>query len=77
MTLTNWTGCTETEVFEKKRKEGNVAVQKGNAEKFFQAQVRDYAFEKILDRHLYTFKYMLVIPESIWCRKARPSTYFV
>ena len=28
----------------------------------FQAQLRDYAFEKILDRHLYTFSHVLVIP---------------
>lgn len=28
----------------------------------FQAQLRDYAFEKILDRHLYTFSHLLVIP---------------
>lgn len=28
----------------------------------FLAQVRDYAFEQILDRHLYTFKHLLVIP---------------
>ncbi|MCH5267620.1 MAG: aryl-sulfate sulfotransferase [Lachnospiraceae bacterium] len=28
----------------------------------FLAQLRDYAFEKILDRHLYTFSHVLVIP---------------
>lgn len=28
----------------------------------FTAQVRDYAFERILDRHLYTFSHLLVIP---------------
>lgn len=28
----------------------------------FLAQLRDYAFEKILDRHLYTFSHLLVIP---------------
>ena len=28
----------------------------------FMAQVRDYAFERILDRHLYTFSHLLVIP---------------
>ena len=26
------------------------------------AQIRDYAFEKILDKHLYTFQHLLVIP---------------
>ena len=26
------------------------------------SQTRDYAFEKILDRHLYTFQHLLVIP---------------
>lgn len=28
----------------------------------FLAQLRDYAFERILDRHLYTFSHVLVIP---------------
>lgn len=32
------------------------------AQRFFTAQVRDYAFEQILDRHLYTFSHLLVIP---------------
>lgn len=32
-------------------------------QKSFHSQVRDYAFERILDRHLYTFQYLLVIPD--------------
>ena len=52
----------ETEVFERKEKRVMSPFKK-EMQKSFQAQVRDYAFEKILDRHLYTFKYMLVIPD--------------
>ena len=51
----------ETEVFERKEKRVMSPFKK-EMQKSFQAQVRDYAFEKILDRHLYTFKYLLVIP---------------
>ena len=51
----------ETEVFERKDKK-IMSPFKKEMQKSFQAQVRDYAFEKILDRHLYTFKYLLVIP---------------
>lgn len=52
----------ETEVFERKEKKVMSPFKK-EMQKSFQAQVRDYAFEKILDRHLYTFKYLLVIPD--------------
>lgn len=52
----------ETEVFERKEKR-IMSPFKKEMQKSFQAQVRDYAFEKILDRHLYTFKYLLVIPD--------------
>ena len=41
----------ETEVFERKEKRVMSPFKK-EMQKSFQAQVRDYAFEKILDRHL-------------------------
>lgn len=59
----------ETEVFERKEKRVMSPFKK-EMQKSFQAQVRDYAFEKILDRHLYTFKYMLVIPDPYGVSKA-------
>lgn len=51
----------ETEVFEKSKKKLKSPMRK-EMQRSFHSQVRDYAFERILDRHLYTFKYMLVIP---------------
>ena len=51
----------ETEVVNKKEKK-IMSTFKKEFQRSFQSQVRDYAFEKILDRHLYTFSHMLVIP---------------
>lgn len=51
----------ETEVFEKKKKHIRTPFMK-EMQSSFKSQVRDYAFERILDRHLYTFSYILVIP---------------
>ena len=51
----------ETEVFERKKKNIRTPFMK-EMQSSFQSQVRDYAFERILDRHLYTFSYILVIP---------------
>ncbi len=51
----------EAEVFEKKKKKILSPMRK-EMQRSFLSQVRDYAFERILDRHLYTFKYILVIP---------------
>ncbi len=52
----------ETELFERKEKR-IMSPFRREMQRSFQSQVRDYAFERILDRHLYTFKYMLVIPD--------------
>lgn len=51
----------ETEVLTKTNKKFRSPMRK-EMQKSFHSQVRDYAFERILDRHLYTFKYLLVIP---------------
>lgn len=52
----------ETEVLAKTNKKFMSPMRK-ERQKSFHSQVRDYAFERILDRHLYTFKYLLVIPD--------------
>lgn len=52
----------ETDLFDRKDKK-IFATFKKESQKCFQTQVRDYAFERILDRHLYTFKHILVIPD--------------
>ena len=51
----------ETEVINKKEK-NVMSPFKKEPQRSFQSQVRDYAFERILDRHLYTFSHLLVIP---------------
>lgn len=51
----------EIEVLTKTNKRFKSPMRK-EMQKSFHSQVRDYAFERILDRHLYTFKYLLVIP---------------
>lgn len=51
----------ETEVIEKTDRKVMSPFRK-EPQRAFLAQVRDYAFEKILDSHLYTFKHLLVIP---------------
>lgn len=51
----------ETEVFSKTNKKF-MSPMRREIQKSFHSQVRDYAFERILDKHLYTFKYLLVIP---------------
>jgi len=52
----------ETEIIEKINKKIKSPMRK-EIQRSFHTQVRDYAFERILDRHLYTFKYLLVIPD--------------
>lgn len=51
----------ENEVIDKKEKKVMSPFKK-ESQRSFQSQVRDYAFERILDRHLYTFSHLLVIP---------------
>lgn len=51
----------EGEVLARKNKK-IISPMRKVMQKSFHSQVRDYAFERILDRHLYTFKYLLVIP---------------
>lgn len=51
----------ENEVLARKNKK-IISPMRKVMQKSFHSQVRDYAFERILDRHLYTFKYLLVIP---------------
>lgn len=51
----------ESEVLNKTDKKFKSPMRK-EMQKSFHSQVRDYAFERILDKHLYTFKYLLVIP---------------
>lgn len=51
----------ETEVIDRKDKKIMSPFRK-EAQRSLQSQIRDYAFERILDRHLYTFSHMLVIP---------------
>lgn len=51
----------ESEVFAKTKRR-ILSPMRREMQKSFHTQVRDYAFERILDRHLYTFKYLLVIP---------------
>ena len=63
----------ETDLFDKKDKKIFTPFRK-ESQKCFQTQVRDYAFEKILDRHLYTFKHILVIPDPYGMA---PQTAFV
>ena len=52
----------ENEVLAKTKKNIKSPMRK-EMQKSFHSQVRDYAFERILDRHLYTFQYLLVIPD--------------
>ncbi len=51
----------EAEALKKMEKKLFSPIKK-ERQKSFGSQVRDYAFERILDRRLYTFKYLLVIP---------------
>lgn len=51
----------EREVFEQTERKVLTPFRK-EPQRSFTAQVRDYAFEQILDRRLYTFSYLLVIP---------------
>lgn len=52
----------ETDLFDRKDKRIFTTFRK-ESHKCFQTQVRDFAFERILDHHLYTFKHILVIPD--------------
>ena len=51
----------EREVFEQTKRKVMSSFRK-EPQRSFTAQVRDYAFEQILDRRLYTFSHILVIP---------------
>lgn len=51
----------EREVFEQTKRKVMSPFRK-EPQRSFTAQVRDYAFEQILDRRLYTFSHVLVIP---------------
>lgn len=51
----------EREVFEQAKRRVMSPFRK-EPQRSFTAQVRDYAFEQILDRRLYTFSHLLVIP---------------
>lgn len=51
----------EREVFEQTKRKVMSPFRK-EPQRSFTAQVRDYAFEQILDRRLYTFAHILVIP---------------
>lgn len=51
----------EREVFEQTQRKVMSPFRK-EPQRSFTAQVRDYAFEQILDRRLYTFSHVLVIP---------------
>ncbi|MFG6329411.1 MAG: aryl-sulfate sulfotransferase [Lachnospiraceae bacterium] len=58
----------ESEVLAKKNKK-IISPMRKEMQRSFHSQVRDYAFERILDRHLYTFKYLLVIPDPYGAAK--------
>jgi len=58
----------ENEVLARKNKK-IISPMRKEMQRSFHSQVRDYAFERILDRHLYTFKYLLVIPDPYWAAK--------
>ena len=58
----------EGEVLAKKNKK-IISPMRKEMQRSFHSQVRDYAFERILDRHLYTFKYLLVIPDPYGAAK--------
>jgi len=58
----------ENEVLARKNKK-IISPMRKEMQRSFHSQVRDYAFERILDRHLYTFKYLLVIPDPYGAAK--------
>lgn len=51
----------EIEILKKTNKKF-MSPMRREIQKSFHSQIRDYAFERILDMHLYTFRYLLVIP---------------